>query len=140
MTNVFSRMSKVASLLSLLPRRNGTFVALTMRTVKTFSNLAEAGFASSLLEASGIAASLADEQSFLWSYGVAIPIRLQVDEEDAERAIDILTHGPQAAEEIPGRFAGDAGALVPIENGTIPTGLFVTAAAVLALLLFPRWR
>ena len=76
-------------------------VRVAMKTVKTFSNLAEAGFADSLLEAAGIPALLADEQSFLWSYGVAIPIRLQVEDAEFERARQVLERGLQAAEDAP---------------------------------------
>lgn len=54
-----------------------------MKTVKTFANLSEAGFASSLLEAAGIPALLADEQSYLAIPGMATGgIRLQVEEEE----------------------------------------------------------
>jgi putative signal transducing protein len=60
-------------------------------TIKTYGNLAEAGFASSLLEAHGIGAFLADEYTFTLTPGAAIcPIRLQVDEADAEQAKLIL--------------------------------------------------
>ena len=62
-----------------------------MKTVKTFGNLAEAGFACSLLEASGICAALADEQSFLMTPGMVTGgIRLQVEDADCERALEVL--------------------------------------------------
>lgn len=105
-----------------------------MKTVKTYSNLAEAGFADSLLEAAGIPALLADEQSFLWSYGMAIPIRLQVEDADFERAKQVLEKGLQTTEEAPPRAAA---ALEPAPgDGGIPVGLFVAAGALFALLAF----
>jgi hypothetical protein len=80
---------------------------LSMRTVKSYANLAEAGFASSLLEAGGIRTLLADEQSSLWSYGMAIPIRLQVDDADFEKAHQITQRGPSLR---------SAPALAPVRN------------------------
>ena len=41
-----------------------------MKTIRTYSNLSDAGFASSLLEAAGIKTLLADEQSFTIGYGL----------------------------------------------------------------------
>jgi hypothetical protein len=65
-----------------------------MKTVKTFTNLAEAGFATSLLEAAGIPALLAGEQSFLYNVGAANDgMRLQVEDADHERAMRILEEG-----------------------------------------------
>jgi hypothetical protein len=46
-----------------------------VKTVKTFGNFSEAGFASSLLEAAGVRASLADEQSSLMTLGMATDCR-----------------------------------------------------------------
>jgi hypothetical protein len=105
-----------------------------MKTVKTFSNLAEAGFADSLLEAAGVPALLADEQSFLWSYGVAIPIRLQVEEADFERAAQVLEKGLQTAEESP--RAASAALETPPGDGGIPVGLFIAAGVLFALIVF----
>lgn len=105
-----------------------------MKTVKTFANLAEAGYASSLLESAGIRASLADEQSFLMTPGMATGgIRLQVEDPDFERAMRVLEEGPDAAES---PVAGSAVSSEPVEIGKIPTGLFVAAAAGLAFLAF----
>ena len=62
-----------------------------MKTIRRFSNIAEAGFACSLLEATGIQAALADEHAF--SLGQAFApwgIRLQVPEADTERAMRVL--------------------------------------------------
>ncbi len=62
-----------------------------MKTIRRFSNLAEAGFARSLLEATGIRAFLTDEHAFtLGAQYAPWGIRLQVSEPDAERAQRIL--------------------------------------------------
>ena len=104
-----------------------------MKTVRIFTNLAEAGFACSLLESAGIRASLADEQSFLLVAGVATTgIRLQVEDPDFEWAERALAEGPDAT----GPSADDS-ALSPDEgeaSGGIPVGLFVAVAGVLVLL------
>ena len=104
-----------------------------MRTLKTFANLAEAGFASSLLESAGIGASLVDEQSFLMTPGMATGgIRLQVEDADFERAARVLAEGPDAV--VP---RADASPVLPDEaeaKGRIPAGLFIAAAVGFALL------
>ena len=106
-----------------------------MKTVKTFGNLAEAGFACSLLESAGIRASLADEQSFLMLPGMATGgIRLQVEDADFERAARVLAEGPDAV--VPG---AETSPVLPDESqakGRIPVGLFVAAAAVFGLMVF----
>jgi len=60
-----------------------------MKTIRTYWNLAEAGFDHSLLEASGIESALLDENA---AVNVIAPwsMRLQVDENDVERALDVL--------------------------------------------------
>ena len=104
-----------------------------MKTVRTFTNLAEAGFACSLLESAGIRASLADEQSFLLVAGMGtIGIRWQVEDADFERAERVLTEGPDAVVSM-----ADDSQVSPDEGeakGTIPVGLFVAAATVFVLL------
>lgn len=75
-----------------------------MTTIRAYRNLAEAGFAKSLLEAAGIRAALADEHSFSLAYGAVSEIRLQVDASDCERALKILDEGL------------DASAVPPIES------------------------
>jgi hypothetical protein len=63
-----------------------------MKTLRTYGNLAEAGFAKSLLEAAGITAELADENAYAAGYGRVVgDLRLQVDEQDFEKA----THVPR---------------------------------------------
>jgi hypothetical protein len=57
-------------------------------TIKTYQNVAQAGYAHSLLEAMGIQGYLHGEDAFLEF--PADGIRLQVDEADAEKALDIL--------------------------------------------------
>jgi hypothetical protein len=107
-----------------------------MKTVKTFTNLAAAGFASSLLEACGIPALLADEQSYLMLPGNATGgIRLQVGDQDLERAVRVLKEGPDA----PAASTVSAPSEAPetSENRSrIPVSVFVVAAVVLAFLAF----
>jgi tetratricopeptide (TPR) repeat protein len=60
-------------------------------TIRRYGNVAEAGFAQSLLVAAGIDASLPDDNAgTLGPQFVPWGMRLQVPEEDAERAIEIL--------------------------------------------------
>jgi hypothetical protein len=101
-----------------------------VKTLKTFSNLAEAGFAGSLLEAAGIPALLADEQSSLWSLGMAVPIRLQVEDADFERAQDILNQG------FPATDAAPTTVVFPSRNRGIPVGLFLAVGATFGVLAF----
>jgi len=61
-----------------------------MKTIRSFYNLAEAGFAQSLLESAGIQAALADQYAYAAGQILASGIRLQVPEADAERAVEIL--------------------------------------------------
>ena len=107
-----------------------------MKTIKTFGNLAEAGFACSLLEAAGIPAALADEESFQMVAGLGMMgIRLQVEDADFERALKVLAEGPDAADrEVESSPASPISQDQNNGNGKIPTGLFVAAAAVLVLL------
>ena len=103
-----------------------------MKTIRTFSNLSEAGFASSLLEASGIEALLADEQSYTIGYGqVAGGLRLQVEDADVERAERILDRGPDAAGDKPPESEASADA-----QGRIPLGVFAAGAFAFGVLAF----
>ncbi|HEX4084811.1 MAG TPA: DUF2007 domain-containing protein [Chthoniobacteraceae bacterium] len=62
-----------------------------MITIRRFGNVAEAGFAQSLLESVGIQAALADENAYtLGPQFVPWGIRLQVPESEAQRSLDIL--------------------------------------------------
>ena len=62
-----------------------------MKTIRRYGNLAEAGFARSLLEAAGIDASLADEYAATLGFQYAPwGIRLQVPEDDEQRSLEIL--------------------------------------------------
>lgn len=62
-----------------------------MNTIRRFSNVAEASFARSVLEAAGINAVLADENAYtLGPQFAPWGIRLQVSEPDAERAQRVL--------------------------------------------------
>ncbi len=62
-----------------------------MKTIRRFTNIAEAGFACSLLEAAGINAALADEHAYtLGPQYAPWGIRLQVSEPDADRAERVL--------------------------------------------------
>ena len=104
-----------------------------MKTVKTFANLSDAGFASSLLEASGIPALLADEQSYLMQPGNATGgIRLQVQDQDLERAMRVLDQGPDAQVEPKPPGSPEA----PEPGGKIPVGIFFAAAVALLVLSF----
>jgi type III secretory pathway lipoprotein EscJ len=68
-----------------------------MTTIHNYFNVAEAEFALSLLQASGIEASLLDETAA--SMGLMFGsggMRLQVEEADVERALEILAnHVPE---------------------------------------------
>jgi len=113
-----------------------------MKTVKTYSNLAEAGFAHSLLEAAGIPAFMADEQSFSLGYSTnAIGIRLQVEEVNFERALHVLAEGPDAG----GAPLDDPPVPSPAEppprRGMWPAGLFIAIVGGVAVLAFvAKWR
>jgi uncharacterized integral membrane protein len=62
-----------------------------MRTIRTYQNLAEAGFAKSLLQAAGIDADLPHEFAATSSPEFAVwGVKLQVPEQDVDRAIEIL--------------------------------------------------
>jgi hypothetical protein len=58
-------------------------------TIKTYQNVAEAGYAHSLLEAMGIRGFLHGEDAYQNSH-LTDGIRLQVDEEDVGKAVGIL--------------------------------------------------
>jgi hypothetical protein len=72
-----------------------------MKTVRTYQNLALAGFDRSLLEAGGVDAVLLDENT-VWSGVMFLPggMRLQVPEEDFERALEILENRIPDSEEL----------------------------------------
>ena len=105
-----------------------------MKTVKTFSSLYEAGFASSLLEASGIPALLADELTHQLVPGMAVAgIRLQVEDQDFERAVLILKEGPDAQvtpASLPPSEAPDGRGGIPL----VVFGAFAVALVALALI------
>ena len=62
-----------------------------MTTIRSFTNQAEASLCASFLQANGFEAVLLDEGAFQWNMAsMAIPIRLQVPEEDAARALKLL--------------------------------------------------
>ncbi len=64
---------------------------MKMTTIRSFGNQAEASLCASFLQANGFDAVLLDEASFAFNYaGMAIPIRLQVPEEQSVRAIGLL--------------------------------------------------
>lgn len=139
-----------------------------MKTIKIYLNSAEASFASSLLEAGGIRTLLNGEHSFGLTPGFASGgIRLQVADEDFEKALIILREGFDAAEKASGsaeeasRGEASAGDVppemfedVPPEafeaeapassadtgDGKIPVGVFVAAVAVLAFLSFVLYQ
>ena len=105
-----------------------------MKTVRTFGNLADAGFASSLLEAGGIKSLLADEQSFTIGYGAATGgLRVQVDDADLERALRVLDQGPDAPVVQQPEPTPESG------NG-VPLGVFVAGVVTLAVLAFAGYQ
>lgn len=57
-----------------------------MKTIRSYGNIAEAGFAQSLLQAAGIDASLVDQNAA----AIGLDVRLQAPEEEVERALEIL--------------------------------------------------
>jgi len=64
---------------------------LLMTTIRSFTNQVEAALCLSFLQANGFDAVLLDEGSFQNNYaGMAIPIRLQVQEEEATDALALL--------------------------------------------------
>jgi hypothetical protein len=78
-----------------------------MVTVRTYWSLAEAALAKSVLDNYEIPAALLDENASLYSRGgqFAVPIRLVVDEAEAERAVHILSAEFEKADEIESREA-----------------------------------
>ena len=76
-----------------------------MKTIRRFGNIAQAGFARSLLEAAGIPASLADEHAYtLGPQYAPWGIRLQVPEEDEERATKIIEASAEEFAPLPDDF------------------------------------
>jgi hypothetical protein len=71
-----------------------------MTTVRTCSDLAEAEVIKSMLEGSGVAAFVPDENSVLWSNAIG-GIRVQVDDADVDRANEVLRQSDQVATEPP---------------------------------------
>ena len=62
-----------------------------MTTIKTYASVIQADMDKSLLEAAGIEAFLADENSAAIGYGPIVePLRLQVQDADAEKARNLL--------------------------------------------------
>ena len=67
-----------------------------MITVRTCSNLGEAELIKSVLEGSGVAAFLPDENSALWS-NVIGGLRVQVAEGEVDRANEVLRASDESA-------------------------------------------
>ncbi len=67
-----------------------------MVTIKTYSDLDEALMAQAWLESNGVQSFIPDEMtaSALPNLGVFSGVRLQVDEEDEAKALDILETPP----------------------------------------------
>jgi Putative prokaryotic signal transducing protein len=106
-----------------------------MITVRTFGNLAEAGFAKSLLESAGIRAELADEHTYTLGYGPGTgSLRLQVDEADLESAIQVLKEGPDA--DIPRPVEAPPPSVGEARTPRFPAGIFIAAAVLFAAILF----
>lgn len=109
-----------------------------MITVRTYGNLADAGFAKSLLEAVGIRAELADEHSYALGCGPgAGGLRLQVEEADVERAQKVLTEGPDAVLASSDGAQREAPSLEPQAKGPrFPAGIFIAAGVAFLAILF----
>ena len=112
-----------------------------MKTLRTYGNLAEAGFAQSLLESAGIPAALADENAYTLGYGRVVgDIRLQVEEQDVEKAGHVLREGPdapvfhagQAAPPDDAETAGAGSGPTP----RFPAGVFIAIGVAFLVLLF----
>lgn len=66
-----------------------------MRTIRTYTNQAEAAFFLSLLQSRGFDAVLLDEASFALNYAWGtVSIRLQVPDEQAAEAVASLASAP----------------------------------------------
>jgi hypothetical protein len=71
-----------------------------MVTLRTCSGLEEAGVIKSVLAGSGVESFVPDENSVLWSNAIG-GIRVQVAEEDVDRANDVLRQSDQVPSEPP---------------------------------------
>jgi hypothetical protein len=104
-----------------------------MVTVRTFWSPAEAALAKSVLDNYEIRCALLDENSNLSARGAqfAVPVRLIVDEDQADRAIYILNGDFEKAAEAEASGAGDeaedAGAKAPETADRNPWELLVIA-------------
>ena len=121
-----------------------------MKTLKTFSNHAEAGFAHSLLEAAGLHPFLANEHNIsLGGWGAIEGIRLQIPEAEYEQALRVLAEGPDAEPPSGGNPAGTLtgmAAETPRASRGMPVGVFVAATAGAVVVWFavrsvlPEWH
>jgi len=80
-----------------------------MKTVRSYGNVAEAGFAQSLLRAAGIDASLIDENAAT----IGLDIRLQAPDEDVELALEILDGKAGLNPQSPGHSLGESAPVKP---------------------------
>jgi hypothetical protein len=108
-----------------------------MKTVRRFSNLAEAGFSKSLLEAAGLRTFLAGENNYSLGYGVGTgELLLQVEDEHFEHAMRVLKDGPDAEEQAHGFPAAKAVVDGSVNNvSRFPKAFFVAIAAALVVVL-----
>src|SRR5687767_6301952 len=107
-----------------------------MTTLRTYGNLAEAGFAKSLLESAGIRAELADEHSYGLGYGPVISeLRLQVDEADLDRAREVLEKGPDVPQTTRESLSPEETSRVAPGGPRFPAGIFVAAVVGFLVLL-----
>lgn len=104
---------------------------ITLKTVRTYQNPGEAGYAHSLLEASGIAAVLEHESSASIESVAAISARLCVPDEQVPAALQILEDHPVQFTSTPARSK------VQFSAGNI---LAFTLFLVLLLIIGSSWQ
>lgn len=104
-----------------------------MKTIRHFSNIAEAGFAHSLLQAVGIQAVLADEHAFtMGPQNVPWGIRLQVPETEVDQALRVLDQ-QEGFTPLPDDFSPPSDPSTPTKlppftpPGSTPTALLIVA-------------
>jgi hypothetical protein len=108
-----------------------------MVTIQTFSNPTQAQLAKTLLESSDVPAFLLDENSFALGYGsVLIGIRLQVEDQNVERAKEILKSQENSEPLSDDFIPPDGPTSPPEEDRGYPIWPIVLVIAVLLISVF----